>query len=211
MPASQQPQFDEFDRQMRDRGLYVRGDLDLLSMRSDSIDRERRSFEAVVATETPALMRDYQTWQLIDEVLVARGGRFPSQIPLLNSHSRYTINDQLGSARDFRLEGEAWVGRGFVGRAVQGNTDREQVWLDIEDGHIRAVSIGYRVSNFVDIPAGKSQEVNGRRFKAGSRTLRVSTAWEVHELSVVSVGADSMALIRSRAIEAAQPRRSFFR
>lgn len=203
-------QIDEFDELMRDRGLVVRS-ANEFELRAQSVNKEERSFDCTVATETPALVRDYRTWDIIEEILVAKGGQFPSQMPLLDSHMRFELADQLGSARGFKRVSDHWDGRGYIGRAVQGNAKREQVWQDIEDGHIRAVSIGYQVLNYVDIPAGKRSEVNGKVYTAGDRTLRISTEWRAHELSVVSIGADSMALIRSHLGQQRPQRRSFFR
>lgn len=201
-------QLDELHECLRERGLWVHSDG--LYVRSQSINTKDRSFEAVVATEERALIFDYRSYDVIEEILVAKGGKFPSQTPLLDSHMRFMLSDQLGSARGFRRDGDVWMGQGFVGRAVPGNTNRDQVWQDIEDGHIRAVSIGYQVTNSVDIPPGKRANVNGKSYQAGERTLRVSTEWQAHELSVVCIGADSQALIRSRlGVVAPKPRRFF--
>jgi len=170
-----------------------------LSVRSASVDVEKRSFEAVVATEQVAQVFDWRSYDIIDEILVARGGEFPSSVVLLDDHQRYNgINSVIGSATGFRREGEQWIGTGVVGRAVEGNIHREQLWQDLQDGHIRAVSIGYQVRSYVDIPAGESQTINGRNYKAQERTLRVTTDWRVHELSLTPIGADSNALIRSK-------------
>lgn len=196
---------------MKSRGLWFRECDASLSVRAKSINKEERSFEAVAATEQRATIFDWRSWEIIDEVLVAKGGQFPDVAPLLESHMRFDLGDQLGSARGFRLEGNQWVGRGYIGRSADGNHKREQVWMDIEDGHVRAVSIGYEVLNHVDIPAGRKQNVNGRNYEAGERTLRVSTEWRTHELSVVSIGADSLALIRSHLGANARTRRSYFR
>jgi hypothetical protein len=70
----------------------------------------------------------------------------------------------------------------------------------VADGHIRAVSIGYHVPDggFVDIQPGQRAEVAGRTFEAAGRTLRISTEWRVHELSLTPIGADEFALIRSK-------------
>lgn len=170
-----------------------------LTVRSKSVDVAKRSFEAVVATEQLAVVRDWRTWELVDEILVADGGNFPDSVVLLDDHNRYSgVNSVIGSATNFRREGDQWVGTGIVGRAVEGNIRREQLWQDVADGHIRAVSIGYQVNNYVDIPAGKSQVINGRTYTAGERVLRVTTDWQVHELSLTPIGADSEALIRSK-------------
>jgi hypothetical protein len=185
-----------------------------LTLRHESIDEASRSFEAVVATETPAAVFDFRSWEIIDEILVAKGGTFPESVVLLDDHDRSRgIGSVIGSARQFRRSGDRWVGRGYVGDAVEGNLEREQIWRDLVGGHIRAVSIGYRVLDFVDLPPGSSQTINGRRYEAGERTLRVSTRWAVHELSLTPIGADSEAVIRSRTGRGDRPkkRKVFFR
>lgn len=182
-----------------------------LALRSESVDVEARSFEAIVATETPALVFDFRSYEVIEEVLVARGGRFPDSVPLLDDHSRYGALSVIGSAREFRQTGSQWVGRGFVAKSAGAGDEKvEAIWTRVRDGHIRAVSIGYQVLNYVDIPAGRSQRINGKEYKAGDRMLRVSTEWQVRELSLTPIGADEQALIRSmKGIPAQKPRRFF--
>lgn len=181
-----------------------------LSLRSQSINEELRSFEAVVASETPARMFDYRSYEFIDEILVARGGVFPPHMPLLANHKRYSLEDNIGSAREFRQEGDKWIGRGYVCKAVGDNDPVERIWRRVADGHLRAVSIGYQVQNSVDIPAGKRQKVGDMEYAAGDRTLRVTTEWRVFELSLTPIGADSTALIRSMGRRPDPERRSYF-
>lgn len=182
-----------------------------LSLRSESINVDERSFEAVVSTEAPALVRDMRTRYIIEEILVAKGGEFPSAIVLLDDHQRYSgCNSVIGTATGFRLQDNKWMGRGIVGKAVEGNIRRQQLWQDLADGHIRAVSIGYQVLSYVDIPAGQTETVNGRSYTAKERTLRVTTKWRVHELSLTPIGADSEALIRKQPGHVPQ-KRSYFR
>jgi len=183
-----------------------------LTLRSDSINEQDRSFEAVVATETPAIVFDMRSFELIDEILIAKGGQFPNQVPLLDDHQRSSgINSVMGSANNFRLQGSQWVGRGVIGVSADGNIHREQTWLDVRNGHVNAVSIGYQVINFVDIPAGQSQEVNGKIYKAGERTLRITSQWRVHELSLTPIPADKEALIRKQQGTPPAKTRRFFR
>lgn len=189
MPNQLPPEFEG----LRSREMFARE----LSLRSQSVDESNRSFEAVVASETPALMFDYRSYDMIDEVLLSGGGQFPDQVPLLPNHRKYDVLDVIGSAREFRRDGDRWVGRGYVANPVGENDEVEKIWRRVAEGHLRAVSIGYRVLNHVDIPAGKRQRINDRMFEAGQRTLRVSTEWQVHELSLTPIGADSLALIRS--------------
>lgn len=192
---------------MRERGLVVRE----LTMRADSINVEQRTFEAVVATETVAQVIDWQRYEIIDEILLARGGQFPDHAPLLPNHRRHDVLDVIGSATNFRREGSQWLGRGQLAEAANENDEVEVIWRRVADRHIRAVSIGYRVMEAVDIPAGKRANVNGVNYQAKERTLRISTAWRVHELSLTPIGADSMALIRTIQGNPAPKRRSFFR
>ncbi len=202
MPTTLQPPADQ-TRDMTCREL---------SLRHESVNEADRSFEAVVATEQIAQVFDWRSFEVIDEILVAEGGDFPPSVVLLDDHQRHSgVNSVMGSAANFRRDGNQWLGRGVVGRAVEGNIHREQLWRDLVDGHIRAVSIGYQVKNFVDIPPGQSQEVGGRQYEAGERTLRVTTDWRVHELSLTPIGADSEALIRKQPSGQSRPqKRSYF-
>lgn len=192
---------------LRQRGLS----LFPLSLRAASINDVDRSFEAVVATEVRATVIDWQRYEIIDEILVARGGQFPEHMPLLPNHRRYDVLDVIGSAREFRLTNSQWIGRGFVAAPANDDDEVNVIWKRVADGHIRAVSIGYQVMNSVDIPAGSKQEVNGRTYQAEARPLRISKEWRAHELSLTPIGADEFALIRSFQGSSAPINRSYFR
>lgn len=207
MSAALASPVDEVREFMRERGLFVRE----LSLRASSIDEKERSFEAVVATEQRVAIIDWQRYEVIDEILVARGGQFPEQVPLLPNHRRYDVLDVIGSAKSFRREGDKWVGRGIVAEPANERDDVAVIWKRVAAGHIRAVSIGYQVLNSVDIPPGKRASVDGKQYQAGERLLRISTEWRVHELSLTPIGADSMALIRTQLGDAARTKRRFFR
>lgn len=168
------------------------------TFRAGSYSEKDRSFEATISTEAPTAVRDYESWQIIDEVLVARGGEFPDHMPLLDDHDRYGSLSVIGSARDFRQVDGGWTGRAYFADPDDGDDKRMRaIEGRVRDGHIRDVSIGYVPIEWVDIPAGQSQDVNGRKYAAGNRTLRVTTKWRAHELSITPIGADSNAKIRS--------------
>ena len=196
---------------LQERGLFSRS----LDLRSGSINETDRSFEAVVSTETPAVIWDRRTYDIIDEILIAKGGQFPERMPLLPNHQRHDVLDVIGSAVDFRLENNQWIGRGIIASPANDDDEVNKIWRRVADGHIRAVSIGYQVEDggYVDIPAGSKASINGRTFEAGARTLRISEQWRVHELSLTPIGADELALIRSRlGGDAPRPQcRSYFR
>ena len=186
---------------MQERGLYPRQ----LQLRANSANEQERSFIAVAATETRAHVFDYETYQVVEEILIARGGIFPESIPLLDSHMRWQVDDILGMATAFRLEADEWIAKGIVdddgGRATR-------AFKKILRGFLRAVSIGYKVREAIYIPAGKTHSIQGRQFKAGETTLKVSTAWEVHELSLTAIPADRKAIIRSKPVNSAPITRS---
>lgn len=193
---------------MRQRGLSARE----LAMRESSVNEEARSFEAVVSNETMAQVIDWHRYEIIDEILLARGGEFPERVPLLPNHQRYDVTDVIGSADSFRLEGNQWIGRGIVAKSENAADERvDVIWGRVRDRHIRAVSIGYQVFDSVDIAPGKRAVVNGKQYQAGERLLRISTKWRTHELSLTPIGADSMALIRSRLGAPPAKKRSMFR
>lgn len=164
-----------------------------MRVRSKSYDGVNRSFVAVSSTETPAEVFDWERFEYVQEILVADGGEFPERCPLLDSHNRYRSVDVIGSAIEPKRVGEGWEQRGVF---VEGDPEVDRIAVRVRDGHITDVSIGYEVLDFVDIPAGQTQEINGRSYTAVERTLRITTKWRVRELSITPIGADEKAKIR---------------
>jgi hypothetical protein len=159
----------------------------------DTIDDAARSVEAVIATETPAVVFDPGRWAAIDEVLRMDGAELPSQMPLLETHDRTTIDAVLGSIRQLRFEGEKLVGRLVF---ATGDARAEAAWNKVRQGHVTDVSVGYRVDGFEDLEPGQSKEVAGRKYTANQRTLRITRRWTPREGSLVAVGADPRAKMR---------------
>ena len=192
---------------MCERAMFARE----MPLRTDSINVETRSFEAVAATETIAQVVDWERYEVIDEILVARGGSFPEHTPLLENHQRFSTLDVIGSAVDYRRQNDIWLVRGIVAEPEGEGDPVERIWRRVKDRHVRAVSIGYRVFDKVDIPPGKRHTVDGKTYQARERLLRISTRWSGHELSLTPIGADSATLIRSQMGNPARTRRSYFR
>lgn len=190
-----------------------------------SINESDRSFGCVATTETPARMIDWETFRYIDEVLVAKGGEIPGDhVVLLRNHQRSDpADDVYGSAREWKLEdSKLWSCRCFMSDPSDAMDPVERAWTRVKGGHLRAVSIGYQVFEFEDIEPGQKKRVDGRFWTAGERVLRICTRWQVHELSLTPVGADSKALIRSKdhapepivtgfRTSSPQPKGSYFR
>jgi len=126
--------------------------------------------------------------------LRADGAAIPAKIPLLANHSRASLDDILGSAREIRREGTDIVARLFF---AEGDDDAERAWNKVKQGHLDSVSVGYRATEYVDIPAGQSNTVAGKRYTASpERPLRVTTRWIPKEVSAVPIGADPAAKMR---------------
>lgn len=149
----------------------------------------------ILATETPARVFDWQRGEVVLEVLQMEGARWPAlgQVPLLDSHSRYTIEDLLGSVAEFRAttagQGEALVPalEGLVRFAEDERSQRAQA--KVRGGHLTDGSVGYQVVAAVWIPEGTRATVRGRSYQG---PVKVSTDWIIKEFSLTPIGADGL-------------------
>lgn len=167
-----------------------------VTVRAETINEDQRSVEAVLSTETQATVFDWQRYEPIEEILVARGAQFDRQVPFLENHNRFSVDDVLGSVREIRIEGNQVVGRLYF---ASGDERAERAWNKVRQGHLTDVSIGYRAEKFVDIEPNTTKSVGGTTYKAGARRLRVTTSYRIREGSLVPIGADQAAKIRSDA------------
>lgn len=170
-----------------------------IQLRAATVNEQDRSVEAVLTTDRAVEVWDWsEPSGTLDEVLLMEGCRtIPDQIPLLANHSRWGLEDQLGSVRDIRVDGGEIIGRLRLVTSPDPTAAEERAWRMIAQGHQTDVSIGYRVRKSTKIAAGSSAEIAGRTFTAGKRALRVATEWELHECSLVPIGADSAAKLRT--------------
>lgn len=169
-----------------------------LHLRAESLDEATRSVEAVLSTETRATVFDPESFRVIEEVLIAGGFEAADQIVLLANHNRWSLDDVLGSIRQMRVNGKKIIGRLYF---AEGDDSADRAWNKVKQGHLTDVSLGYRPVEAVDIPPGTSQTVDGRRYTAGQRTLRITTKWRAREGSLVPIGADEAAKIRRQEME----------
>jgi HK97 family phage prohead protease len=103
-------------------------------------------------------------------------------MPFLDSHRQDGIDRVIGVVRGFRFSPAEEGGALIV--TVQISERHEAVWRDIKAGILRNVSIGYAPIEWRDA------EINGER-------VRTVTRWALHEVSLVAVGADPSAKVRS--------------
>lgn len=150
----------------------------------------------VLTTEAPATVFDWQRFDFVEEILLMDGLQLPAsrQVPLLDSHSRWSVDDILGSVSDF---GRAEAG-GFA--ALEATVrfaadDKSQRALQkVLDGHLTDGSVGYAVTKALWIPEGEQAAVRGRVFTG---PVKVSHEWHLREFSATPIGADALAKVRA--------------
>ncbi|MDR1946648.1 MAG: hypothetical protein LBQ51_05720 [Desulfovibrio sp.] len=175
------------------RSLPVRMDA---SGRPSTLDEAGRSVEVTASTQAPVEVMDWETWRPIREVLLVSGCRIPpsGSVPLLDSHSRFTVSDIIGSYRDIRAE-DTPSGPVLTGRAVFSATeDGEKPFRKVAEGHITDVSVGYEIAAHIRLRENETTEVNGVSY-AGP--MRIVTDWSLRELSLCPIGADPDAVVRA--------------
>lgn len=164
------------------------------AVRPKTYDAENGTFTTVVTTETPAMVLDWAAGGVIREVLLAEGGEFAPSLSLHVDHQKDDIDKLVGRAFNARREGTFWL----MDCQLATDAYSREIGGKIEGGVIRAVSIGYRVMECEVIAPGESAVIAGRQFSNEYNVpLKISTKWRPFELSLVSIGADENALIRS--------------
>lgn len=147
-----------------------------------SINEKDRTVELIASTGAGVQRMDMDG-PLIEVLSLKRGAVDLSRIegmPLLDSHLRGSLDNILGVVTGARLENEALIVRVRISERAEG------YWTDIRAGIIRNVSIGYSVEEFED----STDPATGER-------VRTVSKWTLLETSLVPIGADGGAKIRS--------------
>ena len=160
--------------------------------------KDAKGFEVVAATDAPVLVMDWDKWRIIREVLPMRYFEKPEndKVPLLDSHSRVSVEKIKGSAINWRTEGNAVIATIII------SSVEEDIRKKIEEKHIDSVSIGYNTepARTVEIPKGMTVSIDGAVYKNDFQDdipMVVRTWWSNNELSLVPIGADQAAKFRS--------------
>jgi len=170
--------------------------------RAIPIDRESIDFErgidTVATTDAAVLVMDWERWEPVREILPMRYAELPEtdKVPLLDTHSRGSIEKIKGSARNWTAEGGKLSCKCFV------SASEEEVRQKIKEGHLDSVSIGYLTDkNYtVEVPRGANVVIDGTQYKNefnDNYPMVVRTWWKTIELSLVPIGADDAAKFKS--------------
>ncbi len=193
------------------KNLSTRSNETTISTRSTTIapksfDQEKNTVSAVATTEAPAMVFDYDRYEVVPEVLRMDGVELPrsGQVPLLDSHSRYSVGDVLGSAADFNVEDVD----GFQGLAclvTYSETEEDKSAAQkTREGHLTDYSVGYAVLEKFWVPEGQKQIIGGKEYEG---PVSVVTRWRLKELSATPIGADEYAKARAEAAKRQQKKR----
>lgn len=153
-----------------------------------SVDEGARTAELIFSTGADVLRQGLFSGPWIERLSLdakaIRLGRLNAGAPLLDGHMGQSVRDQLGSV----VPGSVKLGKADARAIVKFSRrpDAEAVFQDVKDGVVRNVSVGYRVHKFEEQTATANQP-----------TIRTATDWEPYELSLVPMGADPGARVRS--------------
>jgi hypothetical protein len=166
-------------------------DLPALCVRAEiaSFNEEKRTVDVVFSTGAGVERMDWFTGKrYIEQLEISREAiqldRLNSGAPLLDSHSSWSVRDQLGAV----VPGSARIENGKATATIKFSA-RDAVApivRDVKDGIVTAVSVGYRVSRYEETSA-KDQEL----------PIRTAKRWTPYEVSLVSMPADVGAKVRS--------------
>jgi hypothetical protein len=170
-------------------------DLEPLTRRAavSSINASARTVDVTWSTGAPVERQDSEGQRYLEVLSLDPAHvhleRLNAGAPLLDSHQAWSVHDLIGAV----VQGTARI----VGKDALASvrfSAREAVtdiWNDVVDRIIRNVSVGYRVHRFQQTPASK----------AGGLPTRLATSWTPYELSLVTMGADAGAQVRSKYVD----------
>jgi hypothetical protein len=154
-----------------------------------TIDEEARTVELTFSTGAAVTRSDWWSGKRWIEKLSmdpkhVRLDRLNAGAPLLNAHSGYSLEDQIGVVEDgsARIQGK----KGIATVRFSARESVEPIFRDVKDKIIRNVSVGYIVHKF--------EETTG---EDGSIPVRTAIDWEPYEISMVPMPADAGAQTRS--------------
>jgi len=157
--------------------------------------------KAVITSEKPCEVIDWEKWEYVNEVLLMDGCVIPEtkQIPLLDSHQRFATSSIKGSIRNIRTENSDLIGDVYFATNA-----KEEIQL-VKEGHLTDLSAGYKISATDTVEIQPMQElsfvVNGinRTIKNEDQKKRllVRTKWWPKEGSLVTIGADDTAKFKN--------------
>jgi len=161
------------------------------AVRPGTLNTEDRTVEITWTTGSRGKRWSWSIGEYMEELEVSdtaiRMDRLNNGAPFLNAHGQWDLDDVIGVVE------RAWLD-GSEGHAVirfSSRDDVEPIFRDVKEGILRNISVGYMVHRYVLV-------------EDGDDTLPVYRAsdWEPTEISLVPIGFDDGAKVRSAATPA---------
>lgn len=156
---------------------------------------ETRTVEMVWTTGSRVRRSDWLEGDYDEELVVTDEsidmGRLASgRAPLLAGHSAESLGDVIGIVESAWIMGPNGRKEGRCKVRFSQRAEVEPILQDVRDGILRNVSVGYRVLRW-----------EKRQTKGDDVPVMRAVRWEPMEISLVPMGADSAAHVRSKADE----------
>lgn len=156
------------------------------AVRPGSADEEQRTVEITWTTGAKGRRWSWDIGNYMEELEVStkavRLERLNNGAPLLGVHNQWELRSVLAVVEKAWLEGAE--GRALV-RFSQ-RPDADEIFRDVKDGILRNISVGYAVHRYEVIDEDDDKMPTYR-----------AVDWEPHELSLVPIGFDDGAKVRS--------------
>jgi len=151
----------------------------------DTFDAAAMTIDATISTFAPVTRRDARGpyTERLDRAGLDLSGLVGS--PVLDGHRQGSARDVIGAVVAHRMEGGSLVATIRLSSAA----DAAPIITRIQEGTVRGVSIGYRVTRWADSvdPITKAR-------------VRTAAAWAISEVSAVPIPADAGATFRSQTM-----------
>lgn len=150
----------------------------LAPLKKNSFDKAKRTVEAVISTGA-----DVNRFDMHGKVIerLRPKGKWPDRVVVLDTHNRNSMDAVLGYADNIRSVGDEVHATIHLSR---NNPKAERIALDLEDGAIFGISVGYSIDEV-------------RESKEGDVRVKTVTGLTLMELSFCPLPADSGAQTRT--------------
>src|SRR5438045_1091385 len=154
---------------------------------ADTINETDRSIELIFSTGAQVRRFDWDTGEYLEALEISADAIRVARLqtaPLLNAHSAWSVEDQIGTVvpNTFRIEN----GKAIVRVRFSNRDSVTPIWNDVKDRILQNVSVGYRVHKF-------------EQDDTGAIPVRTAIDWEPYEISMVPMPDDTGA--RTRKVE----------
>jgi hypothetical protein len=185
------------ERMVRKVNTYA--DKNRLVMRFVEIREETATdegVEVVIASDNPVERMDWKRGMVVSEILDMEGVEYRSsrrQLPIVDSHDPSTVKNVLGSVRELRVVNGQLVGRAVFAK----DTDSQQAYEKVRDGHLTDFSITASVNEVKQVPPNESYTLRENTIEGPADII---TKWTPTDASLVATGADETSTVRSNLL-----------